>query len=267
MAGQAVEHDYTLSDFDYSLPTELIAQHPLPDRGASRLLRVTAAGLQDLRFTDLEALVEPGEVLVFNDTRVIKARLIGRKPSGGKVEVLVERVLAPRRALALVRTSHTPKTGAQFVFGESPAVTAAVCGRHADFFELEFDADIVALLDRIGHVPLPPYIAHADGATDAARYQTVYARSPGAVAAPTAGLNFTEDLLDRLRRKGVRFAYVTLHGGDVKALMLFPNGTVVDLLSFTSTRLAPRPRLLGRPGGRPRPRRVRRGDRRARRRA
>ncbi len=213
MAGQAVEHDYTLSDFDYSLPPELIAQRPLPERAASRLLHVTATGLHDLRFTDLEALVEPGEVLVFNDTRVIKARLFGRKPSGGKVEVLVERILAPRRALALVRTSHSPKTGAQFLFGESPAVTAAVRGRHEDFFELEFDADIVAVLDRLGHVPLPPYIAHADDATDEARYQTVYARTPGAVAAPTAGLHFTEELLDRLRRKGVRCAHVTLHVG------------------------------------------------------
>jgi S-adenosylmethionine:tRNA ribosyltransferase-isomerase len=213
MAGQAVEHDYTLADFDYSLPPELIAQYPLPDRAASRLLHVTAAGLRDLHFADIEQLVERGEVLVFNDTRVIKARLFGRKPSGGRVEVLVERIVAPRRAWALVRTSHTPKAGARFLFGESTAATATVRGRHEDRFELEFDQDIASVLDRLGHVPLPPYIAHPDDASDAARYQTVYARAPGAVAAPTAGLHFTETLLERLRRKGVRCASVTLHVG------------------------------------------------------
>ncbi len=213
MAGQAVEHDYTLSDFDYALPPELIAQHPLPDRAASRLLHVAAGGLRDLHFADIEALIEPDEVLVFNDTRVIKARLFGRKPSGGRVEVLVERITAPRRAWALVRTSHTPKAGTQFLFGDDPVVTSTVRGRHEDFFELDFDADVTAVLERHGHVPLPPYIAHADDATDAARYQTVYAKAPGAVAAPTAGLHFTTELLDRLRARGVRCVSLTLHVG------------------------------------------------------
>jgi len=203
----------TLSDFDYALPPDLIAQQPLPDRAASRLLHVNSSALHDLRCADIESLVDPGEVLVFNDTRVIKARLLGRKPSGGRVEVLIERIVTPRRAWALVRTSHAPKAGAQFVFGETPAVGAVVRGRHEGFFELEFDHEILALLDRLGHVPLPPYISRAADRTDEARYQTVYARSPGAVAAPTAGLHFTEKLLDQLRSKGVRIAYLTLHVG------------------------------------------------------
>jgi len=213
MAGKAMSNEYTLADFDYALPPDLIAQHPLPDRAASRLLHVTSNAHHDLRFSDVESLVEPGEILVFNDTRVIRARLFGCKPSGGKVEVLIERIVAPRRALALVRTSHAPKPGAQFLFGKEQTVTATVRGRHEDFFDLEFDDDIVTLLDRLGHVPLPPYIAHPDDATDAARYQTVYANAPGAVAAPTAGLHFTNELMERLRRKDVRFAYVTLHVG------------------------------------------------------
>ncbi|MGE5336302.1 MAG: tRNA preQ1(34) S-adenosylmethionine ribosyltransferase-isomerase QueA [Gemmatimonadota bacterium] len=208
-----MSNEYTLADFDYTLPPELIAQYPLPDRAASRLLHVTATALQDLRFDDIESLIDPGEVLVFNDTRVIKARLLGRKSSGGRVEVLIERVVAPCRALALVRTSHTPRVGTQFLFGEEGAVTARVCGRNDDFFDLEFDHDIRAVLDRLGHVPLPPYIAHMDNATDEARYQTVYARSPGAVAAPTAGLHFTEALLERLRKKGAQLVHVTLHVG------------------------------------------------------
>jgi S-adenosylmethionine:tRNA ribosyltransferase-isomerase len=213
MAGTAMSNDYTISDFDYALPPELIAQYPLPDRTASRLLHTTATALRDLRFADLESLVEPEEVLVFNDTRVIKARLFGRKPSGGRVEALVERIVAPRRAWALVRTSHAPKVGAQLLFGDAPAVSATVRDRHKDFLELEFDHDILEVLDRLGHVPLPPYINHPDDAADEARYQTVYANSPGAVAAPTAGLHFTAELLERLRHKGVRCAYVTLHVG------------------------------------------------------
>ena len=205
--------DIRPSAFDYALPPELIAQHPLPDRSASRLLHVTASALRDLRFTDLEWLVDPGEVLVFNDTRVIKARLHGRKPSGGRVEALIERVIEPRRAWALVRTSHTPRIGAQLLFGEAQPVSAIVRGRHEDFFDLEFDQDVIPTLDLLGHVPLPPYIAHADDAADEARYQTVYAKAPGAVAAPTAGLHFTDSLLNRLRDKGVRSVFVTLHVG------------------------------------------------------
>jgi S-adenosylmethionine:tRNA ribosyltransferase-isomerase len=208
-----MERELTVSDFDYELPRELIAQHPLPDRAASRLLHVERDRLTDLAFTDLERLLAPGELLVFNDTKVIKARLIGRKPTGGRVEVLVERIVEPRRALALVRTSHTPKPGQIFVFGEADAVTATVIGRDGELFELAFDADVDAALERHGRVPLPPYIAHPDDSEDAARYQTVYAARPGAVAAPTAGLHFTQSLLDRLRERGVEFAQLTLHVG------------------------------------------------------
>jgi S-adenosylmethionine:tRNA ribosyltransferase-isomerase len=206
--------ELTLSDFDFALPSELVAQHPLPDRSASRLLHVEPERLTDRVFTDLEHLLAPGEVLVFNDTKVIRARLLGHKPSGGKVEVLIERIIEPRRAYALVRTSHAPKPGQAFVFGEGNSRTVAtVLGRRGEFFELAFDADIPDTLERIGHVPLPPYIAHADDADDIARYQTVYAKRPGAVAAPTAGLHFTPALLDRLRARGVEFAHVTLHVG------------------------------------------------------
>lgn len=208
-----MDRELTLSDFDYELPSELIAQHPLPDRAASRLLHVERDRLTDLAFTDLERLVAPGELLVFNDTKVIKARLLGRKPTGGKVEVLVERIVEPRRALALVRTSHTPQPGQTFVFGDRDPVTATVLGRAQDFFVLAFDGEVFAALERHGHVPLPPYIAHPDDAEDAARYQTVYAARPGAVAAPTAGLHFTQPLLERLRARGVEFAHLTLHVG------------------------------------------------------
>lgn len=205
--------DLLLSDFDYELPRDLIAQHPLADRGASRLLHVRAGGLDDLAFADIERLLAPGEVLVLNDTRVINARLLGRKPSGGKVEVLIERIVAPNRALALVRTSHSPRSGQPFAFGEDAPAIATVLGRQGDFFELEFDTDVLTLLDRLGRVPLPPYIAHAAGADDETRYQTVYAKAPGAVAAPTAGLHFTEALLARLRDRGVQTVSLTLHVG------------------------------------------------------
>ncbi len=208
-----MDRELTVSDFDYELPRELIAQRPLPDRAASRLLHVERERLTDLAFTDLERLVAPGELLVFNDTKVIKARLLGRKPTGGKVEALIERIVAPRRALALVRTSHAPRPGQTFVFGERDAVTATVIGREHDFFVLDFDGEVLAALERHGHVPLPPYIAHPDDAEDAARYQTVYAARPGAVAAPTAGLHFTQPLLARLAERGVLFAQVTLHVG------------------------------------------------------
>lgn len=208
-----MDRELTVSDFDYELPAELIAQHPLPDRAASRLLHVQHDRLTDLVFTDLERLVTPGDLLVFNDTKVIKARLLGRKPTGGKVEVLIERIVEPRRALALVRTSHTPKPGQTFSFGDRDPVKVTVLGREQDFFLLAFDGEVLAALERHGHVPLPPYIAHPDEADDAARYQTVYAARPGAVAAPTAGLHFTQPLLDRLRERGVQFAHLTLHVG------------------------------------------------------
>jgi S-adenosylmethionine:tRNA ribosyltransferase-isomerase len=212
MAGQAiVDRELTLDDFDFELPDELIAQQPLPERAASRLLHVTADGLRDLVFADIARLLAPGDLLVFNDTRVIKARLLGRKPSGGRVEALVERVLEPNLALALVRTSHRPAIGTQFLFGDDALAT--VQGRRDDFFLLRFERDVHQVLEQHGHVPLPPYIAHTDTAVDAERYQTVYAAQPGAVAAPTAGLHFTTELLERLRLSGVEMASVTLHVG------------------------------------------------------
>jgi S-adenosylmethionine:tRNA ribosyltransferase-isomerase len=206
--------DLTLSDFDFDLPPELIAQHPLADRAASRLLHVERDALADLPFRALPGLVQPGEVIVFNDTRVIKARLLGRKPSGGKVEVLVERVVGECRALALVRTSHTPRAGAMFEFGAGDVVRRAVVrDRSADLFEIEFDHDVMATLEALGEAPLPPYIRHRASAEDEARYQTVYARVPGAVAAPTAGLHFTDELRAELVARGARLVHVTLHVG------------------------------------------------------
>jgi len=216
MAGQAVDDSagLTPADFDFELPPELIAQHPLADRAASRLLHVRARALADLGFGDLPGLVRPGEVLVFNDTRVIKARLFGRKPSGGRVEALIERVFADRRALALLRTSHSPRPGTTILFGDGDdRVAATVVGRRDDLFELDFSHDVAATLDRLGHVPLPPYITHCDGAQDAERYQTVYASRAGAVAAPTAGLHFTAELMSALGERGAQCAFVTLHVG------------------------------------------------------
>lgn len=213
MAGKAMQIDTELSlaDFDFDLPRELVAQHPLPDRAASRLLCVTRCELEDRRFADVESLLRPGDLLVFNDTKVINARLLGRKPSGGKVEALIERVLEPTLALAMVRTSHTPPPGAQLIFDDS--VHATVEGRQDDFFLLRFERDVRAVLEEHGRVPLPPYIDHPADSVDALRYQTVYAAHPGAVAAPTAGLHFTPDLLTRLLGHGIEFAHVTLHVG------------------------------------------------------
>ena len=212
MAGKAMQttQDLTLDDFDFDLPPHLIAQHPLPERTASRLLRVASDGLDDLTFADIERLLVPGDLLVFNDTRVLKARLLGVKPTGGRVEALIERVIEPTLAAAMVRTSHKPQPGAVFLFDDA---RATVEGRRGEFFLLRFDADVDAVMERLGHVPLPPYIAHADAAEDAERYQTVYAARPGAVAAPTAGLHFTRELLDRLRARGIELATLTLHVG------------------------------------------------------
>ncbi|HUL65594.1 MAG TPA: tRNA preQ1(34) S-adenosylmethionine ribosyltransferase-isomerase QueA [Burkholderiaceae bacterium] len=208
------DEDFTLSDFDFDLPSELIAQEPVAERAASRLLHVDREALVDLPFRALPDRLRPGEVLVFNDTRVIKARLLGHKPSGGKVEVLVERVLGPRSALALVRTSHAPHGGATFEFGRNGIVRhALVRGRTDDLFELEFDDDVLATLEALGEVPLPPYIRHRAAAEDEARYQTIYARVPGAVAAPTAGLHFTDELRAELAARGALLVHVTLHVG------------------------------------------------------
>ncbi len=204
----------TVDDFDYELPPELIAQHPAPERVGSRLLRLDAAGaLADHRFADLPQFLRAGDVLVFNDTRVIKARLLGHKGSGGRVEALVERVLAGDEALAHVRASKSPKPGAVLAF--DGGLEAEVLGREGELFRLRFRGcdSVFAALERHGSVPLPPYIEHAAAPADEARYQTVYARTPGAVAAPTAGLHFDEPLLDRLRAMGVTLAFLTLHVG------------------------------------------------------
>ena len=203
----------TLEDFDYSLPADLIAQFPAPERAGSRLLRLSRAGLSDHRFADLPQFLHPGDVLVFNDTRVIKARLYGVKASGGKIEALVERVTGAHEALVQMRASHSPRPGSRLCF--DAAIEAEVLERRGELYLLRFsgDASVHALLERHGHLPLPPYITHADSAQDQARYQTVYAQHPGAVAAPTAGLHFDEPVLAQLRGLGIELAWLTLHVG------------------------------------------------------
>ena len=205
-----------LTDFDYHLPEELIAQHPAAERAGSRLLHLDgrAGTWVDRQFRDLPAQMRAGDVLVFNNTLVIKARLHGHKETGGKVEVLVERVLAGgKRALVHLRASKSPQPGSRMRFAEG--VVATMIARAEDLFELEFegDAGVYAILQRIGEVPLPPYIVHAADGEDESRYQTVYARHPGSVAAPTAGLHFDEAMLEALKQQGVKLAYVTLHVG------------------------------------------------------
>ncbi|MEB2401819.1 MAG: tRNA preQ1(34) S-adenosylmethionine ribosyltransferase-isomerase QueA [Alcaligenaceae bacterium] len=201
-----------LSQFDYELPPELIAQTPASQRAGSRLLHLDARGaLHDRNFIDLPGLLRPGDLLVFNDTRVIKARLAGRKESGGKVEVLVERITRADTALAHVRASKSPKPGSRLVLAEQ--FTVDVRGRQGELFELVFPSSVLELLERHGATPLPPYIEHAADRQDDERYQTVYAREPGAVAAPTAGLHFDQAMLDRLAAQGVARAFVTLHVG------------------------------------------------------
>ncbi|MDX1605639.1 MAG: tRNA preQ1(34) S-adenosylmethionine ribosyltransferase-isomerase QueA [Candidatus Competibacterales bacterium] len=203
------------SDFHFELPPELIAQHPPSQRGDSRLLVLDgpSGALTDAHFDKLPDWLRPGDLLVFNDTRVIPARLYGRKASGGRVEVLVERLLQGQRVLAHVRASRAPREGSLLVL--EPDLPARMVARRGDLFELDFETPQppLELLDRHGHVPLPPYIDRPDQPADGARYQTVYARCPGAVAAPTAGLHFTEALLQRLRARGVEQAFVTLHVG------------------------------------------------------
>jgi len=203
---------YTLADFDYVLPTELIAQHPATERTGSRLLQVDAQGQRvDRQFVDLLSLLRPNDLLIFNDTRVIKARLYGQKDSGGKIEVLIERIVNSHQAMAHIKASKSPKAGTRLRLAD--AFDVQVLGRHHDLFELTFDEPVLEQLDRHGHVPLPPYIDHPDAASDAQRYQTVYAKHPGAVAAPTAGLHFDEALLQSLSDKGIGQAFVTLHVG------------------------------------------------------
>ena len=200
-----------LSDFDFELPPELIAQHPVPDRSGSRLLHVRADGLDDRAFRDLPGLLSPGDLLVMNDTRVIRARLLGEKAStGGAVEALIERVTGEREAIAQLRASKSARPGTRLRFGSAEAT---VTGRHEEFFLLSFDEPVLEALEREGRLPLPPYIEHTPDAQDDTRYQTVFAREPGAVAAPTAGLHFDDALLARLGAMGVDTAFVTLHVG------------------------------------------------------
>jgi S-adenosylmethionine:tRNA ribosyltransferase-isomerase len=207
---------YTLADFDFNLPPELIAQHPAPERSASRLLDGSGAAPVDRVFRELPALFSAGDLLVFNDTRVIKARLFGRKAdSGGAVEALVERVLPQTHEVwSHLRASKSPRAGSVIRFAD--AFDAEVLGRTgADnaLYHLRLPSDPFALLEAHGHVPLPPYITHADEADDERRYQTVFATKPGAVAAPTAALHFDDGVLQALAARGVQTAKVTLHVG------------------------------------------------------
>jgi len=205
---------FRVSDFDFALPPELIAQHPAAERSAARLLDGRTWPPTDRVFRDLPGLLEPGDLLVFNDTRVIKARLLGVKASGGGVEALVERALPNREVLAHVRASKSPKPGTRLRFAD--AFDVEVLGRTGPddaLFRLRFPDDPLTLLERHGHVPLPPYITHADTEEDERRYQTIFAAQPGAVAAPTAALHFDEPVLDALAQRGVQRASVTLHVG------------------------------------------------------
>ncbi len=216
---------HTLSDFDFVLPEALIAQHPAPERSGARLLDGTGTAAVDRIFRELPGLLRAGDLMVFNDTKVINARLFGEKATGGKVELLVERVLGGNQVAAHIRVSKKPEVGATIKLvcapGVSDGLSATMLGRWPDAdgplfrFVLSNDAgdDPYTLMQRHGHVPLPPYITHTDSAEDALRYQTVFAKNPGAVAAPTAALHFDQPLLDQLAAMGVQQAHVTLHVG------------------------------------------------------
>ncbi len=204
----------TLADFDFHLPPELIAQHPAAQRSGSRLLDGRGALPVDRRFTDLPGLLQVGDLMVFNDTRVIKARLLGEKPTGGAVEMLVERVLPGHEVLAHLRASKSPRPGTRLrLAGSFDAEVLGRAGPEDALFRLRLPADPLQLLEQFGHVPLPPYIRHDDTAEDAQRYQTVFAARPGAVAAPTAALHFDQVVLDALQQRGVQRVAVTLHIG------------------------------------------------------
>ncbi len=200
-------------EFTFVLPQNLIAQHPPKQRGASRLLHLTEGGCEHRMFADLPDLLREHDLLILNDTRVIKARLFGNKESGGNIEVLVERILSEHEVLAQVRASKTPKPGSRLLLAGCIAVT--VLGRAGEFFHLRFEGEkeVVSLLEQYGALPLPPYITHSANAEDDERYQTVYSKEYGAVAAPTAGLHFDEAMLDTLSKHGIQTAYITLHVG------------------------------------------------------
>ena len=207
-----------VADFSFELPESLIAHYPMPERSSCRLLSLDGptGELTHGTFTDLLDKLNPGDLLVFNNTRVIPARLFGRKASGGKIEVLVERMLDDKRILAHIRASKAPKPGAELLLlGDDESIKATMTARHDALFEVEFNDErtVLDILNAIGHMPLPPYIERPDEEADRELYQTVYSQKPGAVAAPTAGLHFDEPLLEKLRAKGIEMAFVTLHVG------------------------------------------------------
>jgi S-adenosylmethionine:tRNA ribosyltransferase-isomerase len=200
-----------LSDFNYDLPPELIAQHPQGERVASRLLHLQDGQLADRQFSDISQLLRPGDLLVLNNTRVMRARLFGHKESGGRVEIMLERLLSDTEALAQIRASKSPRPGTWLLVGNEGLL---VSGREGDFYRLRAEScRFETLMQRSGHLPLPPYIRREDGPEDDARYQTVFAARDGAVAAPTAGLHFDQVLLERLKDQGVELAEITLHVG------------------------------------------------------
>lgn len=204
------------SDFNYHLPENLIAQQPLTQRTASRLLHLNreTGEIFDKKFHDLLDSIQPNDLLVFNDTRVIPARLFGKKETGGKIEILIERVLNEHEALAHIRSSKSPKTGAKIELDNG--YVAQMLGREYDLFHLHFDGEkkLLEILAEIGHIPLPPYIERADDENDFTRYQTVFGKNAGAVAAPTAGLHFDEEMLAKIHANGIETAFVTLHVGS-----------------------------------------------------
>lgn len=202
-----------LSDFDYELPEELIAQYPLAERTASRLLHITENGYNDDMFANIETYLRPGDLLIANNTQVIKARLLGKKETGGLVEALIERVTGEDTAMAMIRASKSPKPGSILIFGQDESLRVEVIDRDDQFFILRFPGPVLGFLETYGKVPLPPYIEHVADKADEGRYQTVYAKNPGAVAAPTAGLHFTETLLQKLKADGIDIEYITLHVG------------------------------------------------------
>jgi S-adenosylmethionine:tRNA ribosyltransferase-isomerase len=206
----------TVDDFDFPLPPELIAQHPAPERSGSRLLHVDGQRFVDRQFSDLPGLLRAGDLLVFNDTRVIKARFFGKKESGGQIEVLLERIIDDTRAIAQIRASKAPKPGTRLMLAEAfEVIVSGRAGAHGEFFAIQSvgRANLWEMAEAHGKLPLPPYIAHPAADADETRYQTVYARAPGAVAAPTAGLHFDEAMLTTLRQQGINTAFLTLHVG------------------------------------------------------
>ncbi|CAE6738240.1 tRNA preQ1(34) S-adenosylmethionine ribosyltransferase-isomerase QueA [Candidatus Nitrotoga fabula] len=200
-------------EFNYFLPKDLIAQHPPTQRGTSRLLHVHGTFRNDSMFSQLPSLIRPYDVLILNNARVLKARMFGKKESGGRVEILIERILDGQHVLAQIRASHPPKQGSRLFLADHLSIT--VLDRKHDFFHLRFESteDVPILLEKYGRLPLPPYITHTASAEDEERYQTIYACQPGSIAAPTAGLHFDDRILSELRAQGTQLAYLTLHVG------------------------------------------------------